>query len=94
MPTKNKFKKKFFCLLLFEGTFTSFSKTKSQKEVTKQKESRFFLLFLLADRRIRIRIQEAQKHVDPADPETLGDSRVHKTTYAPMIYTALRIMFF
>jgi hypothetical protein len=29
-------KKKFFCLLLFEGTFTSFSKIKSQKEVTKQ----------------------------------------------------------
>jgi hypothetical protein len=28
--------KKFFCLLLFEGTFTSFFKDKSQKEVTKQ----------------------------------------------------------
>jgi hypothetical protein len=28
--------KKYFCLLLFEGTFTSFSKIKSQKEVTKQ----------------------------------------------------------
>jgi hypothetical protein len=27
---------KFFCILLFEGTFTSFSKVKSQKEVTKQ----------------------------------------------------------
>jgi hypothetical protein len=26
----------FFCLLLFDGTFTSFSNTKSQKEVTKQ----------------------------------------------------------
>jgi hypothetical protein len=26
----------FFCLFLFEGTFTSFSKIKSQKEVTKQ----------------------------------------------------------
>jgi hypothetical protein len=36
MPTKNKFKKKFFCLLLFEGTFTSFFKDKSKKEVTKQ----------------------------------------------------------
>ncbi len=32
-----------------------------QKEVTKQLESRFCLLFLLRDRRIRIRIQEAQK---------------------------------
>jgi hypothetical protein len=30
-------KKQFFCLLLFEGTFTSFFKDKkSQKEVTKQ----------------------------------------------------------
>ncbi len=27
---------KFFCLLLLEGTFTSFSKIKSPKEVTKQ----------------------------------------------------------
>jgi hypothetical protein len=27
---------KFFCLLLFEGTFTSFSKIKSLKEVTRQ----------------------------------------------------------
>jgi hypothetical protein len=66
----------FFSLLLFEGTFTSFSKIKSQKEVTKQEESRFFLLFLLGDGRIhtsdlciRIRIQEAQKHVDPMDPD-------------------------
>jgi hypothetical protein len=48
-----------------------FSKIKSQKEVTKQKKSRFFLLFLLGDRRIRIlsrirlwiwfRIQEARR---------------------------------
>jgi hypothetical protein len=28
--------KKLFCLLLFEGTFTSIFKDKSQKEVTKQ----------------------------------------------------------
>jgi hypothetical protein len=34
-----------------------FPKIKSQKEVTKQKKSRFFLLYLLNDRRIRIRIQ-------------------------------------
>jgi hypothetical protein len=46
---------KFFCLLLFEGTFTTFSKLKSQKEVTKEQDSRFFLPFLLGDRRIRIR---------------------------------------
>jgi hypothetical protein len=35
-PTKNLFFNKLFCLLLFEGTYTSFSKIKSQKEVTKQ----------------------------------------------------------
>jgi hypothetical protein len=29
----------------------------------------FFLLFLLDDRRIRIRIQEAQKHMYPKDPD-------------------------
>ncbi len=51
---------KFFCLLLLEGTFTSFFKTKSHKEVTKQwgKESRFFLLFLLDVREIRIRTSD------------------------------------
>ena len=36
MQTKNSIFKKFFCLLLFEGTCTSFSKIKSQIEVTKQ----------------------------------------------------------
>jgi hypothetical protein len=33
--------------------------------------SRFFLLFLLNERRIRI--QEAQKHVDPVDPDPESD---------------------
>jgi hypothetical protein len=33
MPTKYELKKKFFCIIVFEGTFTSFSKIKSQKEV-------------------------------------------------------------
>jgi hypothetical protein len=65
MPTKNRFKKKFSCTLLLEVTFTS--KVKSQKEVTIQKKSKFFLLFLLNDRRIRI--QEPQKHVVPVDPD-------------------------
>jgi hypothetical protein len=37
--------------LLFEGTFTSFFSIKSPKEVTKEKESKFFLLFLLDDRK-------------------------------------------
>ncbi len=39
------------------------SKIKSQKEVKKQYKARFSLLFLLNNRRIRI--QEAQNHVDP-----------------------------
>ncbi len=59
--------KKFFCLLLFEGTFTSFIKDKKSKRSHKKVKARFFSLFLLDDRRIRIR--EAQKHVDPVDPD-------------------------
>jgi hypothetical protein len=54
---KKLFLKSFFCRLLFEGTFTSFLKIKSQNDVTKQQESGFFLLFLLDDRRILIRIR-------------------------------------
>jgi hypothetical protein len=48
-------KKQFFCLLLFEGHLHHFSKIKRPKDVTKQYESRFFLLFFLDDRRILIR---------------------------------------
>jgi hypothetical protein len=48
-----------------------FSKVKSQKEVAIQFKSRVFLLFLLNDRRIRI--QEAQKHVNPLDPDPDSD---------------------
>jgi hypothetical protein len=38
--------------LLTEATFTSFLKIKSRKEVAKQRESRFFSLFLFDDRRL------------------------------------------
>jgi hypothetical protein len=62
---------KFFCLLLFEG-----KKIESHKEVTKQYESMLFLLILFDDRKIRIRnsdlwirIREAQKHMNPTDPD-------------------------
>ncbi len=65
----NKFFLLFFCVLLFEGTFTSFFLDKSQKEVTKQKEIWVFLLFFLDDRRIRIHTSEAQKHTDPTEPD-------------------------
>jgi hypothetical protein len=53
-PTKNKFFPEFFCLLLFEGTFTSVFTDKKSK-VTKYYKSRFFLLFLLVDGRTPIR---------------------------------------
>ena len=43
-----------FCLLLFEGTFTSFFKDKKSKRSHKTVGIKFFLLlFLLDDRRIR-----------------------------------------
>jgi hypothetical protein len=50
--------KKFICSLLFEVTFTSFFKDKSPKEVTV-----FFLLFLLDDIRIRIRIHTSDSWI-------------------------------
>ncbi len=53
---KTNFIFKFFCLLLLKVHLHHFSKIKSSKEATKHQESRFFLLVLLADRRIRIRI--------------------------------------
>jgi hypothetical protein len=71
-----------FLGLVFEGTFTSFFKDKKSKKVTKTEGTKVFLLLLLDDRRIRIRsridtsdqwirirVREAQKHVDPVDPE-------------------------
>jgi hypothetical protein len=67
---KKRIKKKFFCILLFEGTFTSFFKNKTSKRSHKTIEIKvFFFLCLLNDRRIRFWIQEAQKHVDPVDPD-------------------------
>ncbi len=46
------------------------SRIKSHKEVTKQKKTRFFSLYLLDDSSIRSRmwIQDAQKHTNP-DPQ-------------------------
>ncbi len=64
-------------ILLFSTlTFKTF-KDKSKR--IQQQESKFSLLFLLDDRRIRIRIhtydqwiriQKAKKHTDPVDPDT------------------------
>jgi hypothetical protein len=36
LQQKTNLKKKFACMFLFKGTCTSFSKIKSQKDVTKQ----------------------------------------------------------
>jgi hypothetical protein len=53
---------------------------KSQKEVTIQNDQGFLTIFARwririhnADQWIRIRIQEAQKHVDPVDPDPDSD---------------------
>ncbi len=67
---KTNLKKSFsaYYFLKVPGTFSSFfndKKAKRSHEVTKQYESRFFLVFLLDDRRTRI--QEAQKHMQPTD---------------------------
>jgi hypothetical protein len=62
MPTKNKFFEKFFCLLLFGGTFTLFFKDKNSKRCHKTVGIKVFLIFLLDNGRIRI--QEAQQPVD------------------------------
>jgi hypothetical protein len=42
-PTKNLFKKKFFSLLLFEGTFTLFFKDKKSKRRHKRLHIKVFL---------------------------------------------------
>ncbi len=53
-------KKKFFCLLLFVGPFTSFFKDKKSNISHKTIGIKVFLLFLLDDRRIRIRIRTSE----------------------------------
>jgi hypothetical protein len=66
-----KAKNKFFFLLLiilFDGTFTSFFEDKkSYGSHKKQYKSRFISLIWLDNGKIRI--QEAQKLTDPADPD-------------------------
>jgi hypothetical protein len=45
-------KKKFFCFLLFQGTFTSFFNDKKSRKSHKTVGIKVFLLFLLDDRRM------------------------------------------
>jgi len=46
MKTKNEFKKKVICLLLFEGTFTSFFKDKKSKKSPQTVGIKVFLTIL------------------------------------------------
>jgi hypothetical protein len=55
IATKIIFFPSFFAYYFLKVHLHNFSEIKSHKEVTKQKESRFFLLFLLDDSRIQIR---------------------------------------
>ncbi len=66
-PTKNIFFSKFLCLFLFEGTFILYFKDKKSQRSHKTVEIKVFLHFLLVDGMIRM--QEAQKHTDPADTD-------------------------
>jgi hypothetical protein len=55
---KTQTKNYFFAYYFLKVHLHHFSQIKSHKEVTKQQESRFFLLFLLDDRKIRIRTSD------------------------------------
>jgi hypothetical protein len=63
-PPSRKLLLKYQIFKSFPPVFRIHVQKKSQSSTY---ESRFFLLFLLNGRRIRIR--EAQKHVDPVDPD-------------------------
>jgi hypothetical protein len=65
---ETNFIKKFSVYYFLKVHLHHFSYIKSQKEVIKLLESRFFLLFLYDDVDRRIRIQEAQKYTD-SDPQ-------------------------
>ncbi len=70
MTTKNYiFPLSFFAYDFLKLHFHHFSKIKSHKEFTNQQESRFFLLFLLDDRRIRIRTVPHMVLMDPDPPD-------------------------
>ncbi len=65
---KNSFSAYYFFKVRYP-TFISFFKDKKSKRSHKTVGIKVFFTFLLDDRRIRIRIQEAQKHKDPTDPD-------------------------
>ena len=61
---KTNLKKQFFCIILFEGIFTSFFKGRKSQNSRNQGVSYYFCLMIEGSE-----IQEAQKHVDPVDPD-------------------------
>jgi hypothetical protein len=63
------FLQSFYAYYVLKVHLHHFSKIKRPKEVTKQKESRFFLLFLLDDRRIRIWIPNPDPYLSLVNPD-------------------------
>jgi hypothetical protein len=69
MPTKHNY----FIYYFFEGTFASFYNDKKIKKKSQNSriDTRFFLIFLLYDGRIRIRIcSKLLADPDPGGPKT------------------------
>ncbi len=56
-----------FCLLLFEGTFTSFFKDKKSKKVTKSRNQSFSYYFCMVIE------GSGSEYVDPVDPDSDPD---------------------
>ncbi len=71
MPTKMKLILSVFLLINYWRYISSFFKDKKSKRSHKSLESRFFLLFLIGDRRIQIRIHtsESDPDLDPGGPD-------------------------
>jgi hypothetical protein len=64
---KKQILKKFSAYYFLKVLLHHFLKVKKKSQNSRNQGFSYY--FLLNDRRIRIRIQEAQKHVDPADPD-------------------------
>ncbi len=69
----------FFACYFLKVHLHHFSKIKSHKEVTKPTDSRFFLQFLLEDRRIRIRIRTFDLRIREARSHTDSTVRINNT---------------
>jgi hypothetical protein len=71
-PSRRQQKTNFFCLLLFEGIFTSFVTDIKSYRSHRTKGFSYYFCLMIAGRICtsdeRIRIQKAQKHTDTTDP--------------------------